>query len=385
MSASDLLLYCERWQRNDPVTVFDVFETAEWKKAADWLDYDESDPRSMVQFMGLECPPYGAPRNGHWYRLPPRELWHRVEPVGNQGRDSLLFRHRLAGRPKIDFRRLRVPPPSQQPTETRPPRLPRPQGPLELEVVGCGQGNWNEVRAPNFRLIYDVGADVRWSGDLVRRLVHRQIGNSKPMETHVVISHWDADHYHALLGFTDAQLSCIRSMTAPPSPQNQTSKRVLTRCREFFPVWELPPAAGDGGRRIVLKKIHSDEWLDWYRGSKGQSRNQTGIVLAVHGKKTTALLTGDHHHPKIREALDGIPFDSMVYVVPHHGGEAGKFDPSAWGTVAERFEAAFSHGNPKRFGHPKRVNENAAIALCGSTHSVFHTDGHRSRSWPLCT
>mgnify|MGYP001598508732 CR=1 FL=1 len=40
-----------------------------------------------------------------------------------------------------------------------------------LEVVGCGQGNWKEVMAEDWCLVYDLGADTRYPRSSVEALV----------------------------------------------------------------------------------------------------------------------------------------------------------------------------------------------------------------------
>lgn len=72
---------------------------------------------------------------------------------------------------------------------------------------GVGQGNWNEVECECGNIIlYDIGVDYSWSVPKVNNLVKR-VSTFENSNIKLIISHFDVDHYQALLNLSQTQLS----------------------------------------------------------------------------------------------------------------------------------------------------------------------------------
>ncbi len=98
--------------------------------------------------------------------------------------------------------------------------------------------------------------------------------------------------------------------------------------------------------------IASSGPLQVFRASAGQSRNQTGIALGVIGADKNALLTGDHHYPKLLDITRHLAQTKpLILVTPHHGGCAGKLDAQAWLKKFSDIETPISCGT-NIWGHP---------------------------------
>lgn len=260
---------------------------------------------------------------------------------------------------------------------------PSPKGEIELMVVNCGHGNWNEIRTTADRIIYDVGAS-RWFTKVdVRTLVAKQRIASEARSVSVVISHWDIDHYHALLEFNSAELAKLRVVFTPSQvPNTETFRRVHKLLNDHGVVLAAQPPASRTGtsREIVLKPLWTKGIFTMFRATPGRSRNQTGIVLGVRGKSEMALLTGDHHYDKVLAAVGKVAAadkQPCVLVVPHHGGLAGSLSAVNWLQVFSSVTTTISCG-PNSYGHPFAAVE-AELKTMQAGADPWHTD--RDGTW----
>jgi hypothetical protein len=155
-------------------------------------------------------------------------------------------------------------------------------------VVNCGHANWNEVRSADHLYIYDTGACRSFNANEVRALVVRRTISAEDKVT-VIISHWDIDHFHALLAFEAAELDKIERVIAPDNiPETDTYVRVMTMLENHKIVVNSVPYASRSPhdrhqRSIELIPFAALGNIYLLRATAGASRNQTGIVLAVAG------------------------------------------------------------------------------------------------------
>lgn len=244
---------------------------------------------------------------------------------------------------------------------------PNPKGPIELTVVDCGHGNWNEIKTGSDRLIYDVGASKVFTKTQIRKLVASRAIASETLPITVVLSHWDIDHYHALLEFSTLELNRLRVVVMPSQvPNTATFKRVDALLKKHqVPLIALSPAPNlTGSRTIVLKQYSQHGIFTLFRATSGRSRNQTGIVLGINGRKNIALLTGDHHYEKIIDVVTkeaAYKQRDCVLVAPHHGGNAGNSFPPPWLNFFSSITTVISCGK-NTYGHP-RADVNADLTL----------------------
>jgi beta-lactamase superfamily II metal-dependent hydrolase len=318
----------------------------------------------------IEAPPWKSMKEGSWYDLDPSLFGDfNYRPVFEGEEGGAFLRARLTGPSRaIDFTQyLSHPTFAQTQIGGTKERGFDNVGPLQLAIIDCGQGNWNEVRSSKSVLIYDIGASSRYSRPEVERLVWNRALAKDTREITAFISHWDVDHYQALLVMSKADLSKLGSITAPSQlPNTSTFRRLKGRLADAgvslfsLPAASPPPAAG---RKIVLchDSALSCSQIQLFRASPGRSRNQTGIVLAVIGPKRTAILTGDHHYSKILAALPAhLPENPVVMVAPHHGGRAGTLDLNSWRRAFPKMEVAISVGPNSAVSNSKcntRFNE----------------------------
>jgi len=234
---------------------------------------------------------------------------------------------------------------------------PNPTGDIELTVIDCGHGNWNEIKTATDRVIYDVGAGRWFTKAKVRSLVAGRRIASETRSISIVISHWDVDHFHALLEFNPAELAKVRVVFTPSQiPDTETYRRVLRLLtNNGVALSALQPETRLGtSREIVLVPRWQKGNFTMFRATPGRSRNQTGIVLGVRGQNGIALLTGDHHYDKVLAAVRKVPTffqQPCVLVTPHHGGLAGKLAVADWRAVFPTMTTPISCGN-NSYGHP---------------------------------
>lgn len=313
-------------------------------------------PQSMVTFE-TESLPWKSMREGSWYDIPTNLLEQfEYTPANPEAPGGLFLRgHLTAPHKAFDYTSY-----LSFKSNVKLPTVSYLTGDwdkqLELAVLDCGQGNWNEVRSENQVLIYDLGASQRYTQQDVRDLLDRRDLQLEQRTITAIVSHWDVDHYQAILGMNTHEISKLSKLIAPSQvPNTQTFKRVSNILAVAgVPLYFVPPSVrshGDG-RKIILKPLLRAGHLTAYRAVSGQSRNQTGLVIQVNGTAKTAVLTGDHHYQKVLDAVSGNhPGNPLVLVVPHHGGAAGKLDITKWSKEFYNLEALISTG-PNSHGHP---------------------------------
>lgn len=228
---------------------------------------------------------------------------------------------------------------------------------LELTIVDCGQGNWNEISTTHDVLIYDMGASQSYSEIQTKTLVsgRRKIHGHK--KTVIVISHWDMDHFQALKYLESDQLGGITAVYGPSNIPPTNVYRDMIRHLKGYDIscGFIPPTTKRQGRRIDLNLLLSTIDIDLYRATSGSSRNQTGIVLVVKGAEDRiSLLTGDHHYNKILNAVrNRYCKNDVILVVPHHGGEAGTISVADWRNKFKSIDCVISVGS-NSYGHPNQ-------------------------------
>lgn len=372
-------VYCEKGPTRDrAAAVLDVADVRDLKELAR-DSWDPEDQRSLLEFV-TPYAPQGQLREGTWYRLPLDNLKFEASPASD---GSALVRGRLLSDQPVRGSSIRIPPMhvDAAPTGDWSEAIPIPTDNLRLVVADCGQGNWNEIVSDQARILYDTGCSYQWTTQQVTAFLNARALHGESRETHAIISHWDVDHYHALLHANDAQLRAVRVITAPDRPPNTaTCRRFLARMTQLsVPVHFVPAAAsppGDG-RAIHLHEAGRRGPLTILRATRGVSRNQTGIVLLAAGPLMTAVMPGDHHHDKVLLAMQRCEATSCdaVYVIPHHGGRAGRFAIQSWSTAMNSVHAVVSYGRSNPYDHPfPDVMTSVSAIASGRIHHTA-TDG----------
>lgn len=246
----------------------------------------------------------------------------------------------------------------------------------QLIVVDCGQGNWNEAYTDSEALIYDLGASTMFSQNQIQALVRRRFATYGNRKIDIIISHWDMDHFQALKYLTPAHLSMINAVYGPDNiPSTNVYKDAINNLSNHgVNYYFIAPTAARKGKVINLNLLLSTGYIDYFRAVKGGSKNQTGIVLAIKGKQKVALLTGDHHYPKILDVISGLYTQrNIILVTPHHGGNAGELVIADWQAEFASVTCPISVGsNP--YKHPTQ-NFNNLMRLQNSTPDKTDTKG----------
>lgn len=309
---------------------------------------------------------YQGLKEGSWYKIDPGAFaGARYQSVNPDDAGASFLRANLVGVPDDgNYARFLTSPRVANILATTSELVvdPNPKGDIKLTVVDCGHGNWNEIKTATDRVIYDVGASRWFTKAQVRALVAGRSIANETRSISVVISHWDVDHYHALLEFEPAELAKLRVVFTPSQvPDTETYRRVLKLLTAHGVVLAAQQPASRSGtsREIVLERHWHNGIFTMFRATPGRSRNQTGIVLGVRGQREVALLTGDHHYDKVLAAAAKMATYSQqpcVLITPHHGGLAGDPSAAAWLAVFSSLTTPISCG-ANSHGHPMAAVE----------------------------
>lgn len=206
-------------------------------------------------------------------------------------------------------------------------------GRLSFTVRNVGQGNWNEIWSDDeVIIVYDVGANMHASKALIRDIIgDRNIlyNNSKPI---LILSHWDKDHYHSLLGMSDAELkSNFSAFVCRDFFPNKTSAHIFDRVitaiggANIYSLSAEPKEESGPIRFIPL--THANKQIGVYNAQYHKNRNISGIALSVKTLEGSVILAGDAHYEQIsRDILPDLNYKHQHHlVVPHHGGKAGYY------------------------------------------------------------
>lgn len=327
------------------------------------LQMDGSAKDNQATMLQITYSPSGHKgfKEGSWYDIDPHAFADaRYQPVNPDEASASFLRAHIVGVPDAyDFAQFLTEPRVATVPSSNSELVvnPSPRGDVVLTIVDCGHGNWNEITTTTDRVIYDVGASRLFNKVEVRAVVTGRNISTETRPISVVISHWDIDHYHALLEFEPAELAKLRVVFIPSQvPDTATYRRVFKLLTDHGVAMAVQsPAARTGtSREIVLKKHWHKGIFTLFRATPGRSRNQTGIVLGVRGQREVALLTGDHHYNKVLAAVSQVVTYNQqpcVLVTPHHGGLAGNQSEADWLAFFSSLTTPISCGT-NSYGHP---------------------------------
>lgn len=245
-------------------------------------------------------------------------------------------------------------------------------GRVSVTVRKVGQGNWNEVStSEKVKIVFDAGASMYAS----RREIATLIGDrnslysiSKPI---LILSHWDKDHYHSLIGMTNTELKNNFSafVCRYPAP-NETSRVLFGRISNAvglgntfsIPANPRVSTGTRGGPTSFSPITPSEEKIVLYNSQEHKNRNISGIALTVKTSKGSIILSGDAHYDQIsRDILPHLNFRHKHHlIVPHHGGKAGKYEYNIPHLVS--LDQAIISVGENHYGHPLEKYINSLMA-----------------------
>lgn len=255
-------------------------------------------------------------------------------------------------------------------------------GPIIFIVHDIGHGNWNEIRFGKTRIFFDIGAQKEWRGKRVRKLVDTA-NITQEEDIYIFISHWDTDHYHAILKLTVSELKRVKGVFAPQRiPATNTAKNVEDFLHAAgISIDKIPFSVKKStDNKIELNLFYGGKILRIYRSSKTSSRNLDSLVFYMETKERSLLLTGDQKYEKLYSyILDTVfPKRPLILVLPHHGGYAGYFDKKQWSKVSLE-EIIISYHSSNKYEHPLKENYSTAEDLLLSKLLIYTNDtGNKS-------
>ena len=234
-----------------------------------------------------------------------------------------------------------------------------------VTVNNVGQGNWNEVTCDGAtRLVYDIGAPLRASikevNDIVNRIVPRY--HNLSIKPTLLLSHWDKDHYHALLALKDSDFSIFDKYIFPGNPPTATAKRIYEKItNNNGKTIIVRPGHRDSGMPSLPEIIWEEQCYSIFIGQEHSDRNLSGIQVFLRSKHENILLCGDCGwyqviHILAHKTKTASTGEKCNVVVPHHGG--GK-DKTYYGFTIPCFmnkgKALISVDKKKNsYGHPSK-------------------------------
>ena len=204
----------------------------------------------------------------------------------------------------------------------------------KIVVRNVGQGSSNELwNNDSCAILFDCGTLYSTSRtDLLNLVADREehYKTSKPL---CVISHWDVDHYHFLLAFSDETIKSFSHIIYRDVVPTLTARKAIGRFNivnesALLPLAvQDPPQGKKSGKELHEINLSRNNFIFLYNGTRNRSRNKSGIGLVFYKTKKCVIFSADFEYEQISKSiLDKINYSCEHFlVVPHHGGKAGKF------------------------------------------------------------
>lgn len=204
----------------------------------------------------------------------------------------------------------------------------------QVVIRKIGQGNWNELYdKEKVHTVFDAGTIYTTSRNNLIRLIDdrdKLYQVSKPI---FILSHWDVDHYHFLLGMEDDTIKAFQKFVFRNKVPSLTARKIIGRFNllnkaALFPINADPrPKYTRGPIRLSSYPYNYSGTLQLLNAQENRSRNKSGIGLLLRTKNNTVVFAGDFYYDQLD--IDVLPLisyqhDNHYLIVPHHGGNAGR-------------------------------------------------------------
>ncbi len=235
---------------------------------------------------------------------------------------------------------------------------------IKVIVKEVGQGNWNEVYVNDrCELIYDLGASIHSTIREIRSLVNFSTAFShKPS---LIISHWDIDHYQALLEVNELVIGDLCCIFVPDKLTSLTSQRAYQRLidNNTYVVAISPSRNRKLSRRISLEVINKGRNYIFMKGEESTDKNKSGLVVAIWNSKSSIILAADHHYYQlVNDIIPHLPSNNILHLItPHHGGHAGSV--SKLGSLVVNPGKCITSTGKNSYGHPKDKNRQELVKI----------------------
>lgn len=272
---------------------------------------------------------------------------------------------------------------------------------FEFIVMNVGQGNMNLIQTPKFNFFYDFGYAINATrSDLEIFLKNNKRYFEKDFA--ILISHWDLDHYQLLIALLESPyLVNLKYIIANEVIPNITVNRLILSLKKNLPtnaIHLIPCAKKESSvkgyenyyskysfqnidikKDLGLNKACDLFNLDIFRGGYKSDRNRYSIVLIINYYGHQIICTGDSHYKDVNkyvysilEQTHNLSSKILYYMVPHHGGKAGRFVMDNLTFSRELSKFIISVGK-NSYTHPRKdVIENLEMHINGN--NILRTD-----------
>ena len=205
-------------------------------------------------------------------------------------------------------------------------------GKLSLTVKNVGQGSWNEICVGGRpKVIFDFGTSHHTKAILVQKIIAGIDEKYQKEKPGLIISHWDVDHFHFLKAISDSTLAAFSFIACRNYRPTQTSRvafgRIRRICGNVFPI-EADDRIHSYDETPLYELYDADGRFKIFNSGRCRNRNKDGLSVLVKTIQQSVLLTADQHYTQ----FDQFVLNSYLnyrhihhLVVPHHGGNSGKF------------------------------------------------------------
>lgn len=168
-------------------------------------------------------------------------------------------------------------------------------GKLKVNIRNVGQANWNEILVDDmYKVIYDIGAPTNHKKSELKKLIGtrgKEYQKSKPI---LILSHWDKDHYHGLLGMTDKEIQSFQYFIFRNKVPNLTSRlirgrflRILGNGR-LIGIDAIPKSSKKS--TYQLSPINNTACqLVIYNSEENKNRNVSGLFMSLKSAKSSVV------------------------------------------------------------------------------------------------
>jgi beta-lactamase superfamily II metal-dependent hydrolase len=206
-------------------------------------------------------------------------------------------------------------------------------GHIKVNIRNVGQGNWNEVtKNDTYILVYDCGTDTYAKTSDVRNLINQRNTKYKDDKPVFILSHWDKDHYHCLLGMTDDELMSFSKYIFRNDLPNLTSRKLYSRITSLLNSKDIYGIGADNRvpkvKTTSLRPLNTtSSQIVLYNSQYHKNRNISGLVVSLKTAKSSVIFSGDCQYAQLSQfVLPHLNYSHDHYlIVPHHGGAAGRY------------------------------------------------------------
>ncbi len=339
---NEIIVYIEKFVKRSKYVLFDFVDSNEFISfnSITSFNYDWEDKPTMIELINYS---QGNLIEGTMYSLSIKaigQIFERIERV----EDSLVIGFRLDifeddfilfGK-SISFNQLERSVRNMDDTNNSLlPDIGLKLPPTEKVIVrNIGQGSWNElIFENNIFLAFDFGTIYTTKKNQIFRLIGNRDIEYQKSNPVFILSHWDVDHYHFILGFQDNTIKSVSGFIYRSSIPNLTARKALGRFRKLnnnalIPLAAISPSLNRNSIFIQKQEMFCNSEILFFNASQNRSRNKSGIGLALRKKKSSVVFSGDYDYSQISSfILPLLNYECNHYlIVPHHGGNAGKFE-----------------------------------------------------------